>query len=269
MDEKFLSEVDQQLTGWSDPVARLREALQKDELALYCQPIRALGRTGGFPIAEVLVRLREEETAMLPPGEFLPLFEHYGLMPQLDRWVVRNVVRRLKAGSKVPGFSININSRSLEDGEFVPFVAAELKVARVPPASVLFEIDEPDVIARLPACSRFAKEVKRAGCGIMIDGFGRQSVSFSALESVSADFVKVDGSIVRKLLSNPAAENKLKAVIRVGEAAGFGVVAECVEEEAVITRLKALGVGYAQGFGVYRPHPIDSIAAGAPGTGPV
>src|SRR5260221_14182604 len=149
MDEKFLTEMDQALTGWSDPVARLREALDKNEFALYCQPIRSLAN-GAFPIAEVLVRLREEEAAMLPPGEFLPLFEHYGLMPQLDRWVVRHVVQRLKAGSRVPGFSININARSLEDGEFVPFAPSELKAARGPAHAVLSETDEPPWLAKLP-----------------------------------------------------------------------------------------------------------------------
>lgn len=263
MDEKLLSEADQALTGWSDPVARLREALQKNEFALFCQPITALGGAGGFPLAEVLVRLREEETAMLPPGEFLPIFEHYGMMPQLDRWIVRHVLQHLKGGSRIPGFSVNINSRTLEDAEFPAFVAAELKAARVPPASLLFEIDEQDVIARVQACATFARGVKRAGCGIMIDGFGRQSVTFAMLESLMPDFVKVDGSIVRKLLSSPQAQNKLNAVIRVGAAAGFGVVAECVEEPEIIERLKALGVGFAQGFGVARPQAIETVAAAA------
>ena len=95
----------------------------------------------------------------------------------------------------------------------------------------------------------------------MIDGFGRHSVSFSALESLSPDFVKVDGSIVRKLLSSPGSQNKLNAVIRVGAAAGFGVVAECVEEKEIIERLKSLGVGFAQGFGVARPQAIETVAA--------
>jgi len=265
MDEKFLSEMDQQLTGWSDPVARLKEALAKDEFALYCQPIAALAGAGGFPIAEVLVRLREEETAMLPPGEFLPIFEHYGMMPLLDRCVVRHVVRHLKGGSRIPGFSLNVNSKTLEEGGLAAFAAAELKAARLPPAALQFELDEQDVIGRQQACARFAREIKTAGCGIMIDGFGRQSVSFSQLESISPTFVKVDGSIIRKLLKAPQAQNKLTAVVRVGEAAGFGVIAECVEEQDVLLQLKKLGVGYAQGFGVVRPQPIESVAAQKPG----
>jgi EAL domain-containing protein (putative c-di-GMP-specific phosphodiesterase class I) len=260
VDEKFLAQADQALTGWSDPVARLRAALEKDEFALYCQPIRALAGAPGFPMAEALVRLREEESALLPPGEFLPMFEHYRLMPQLDRWVLRGVLRRLKQGSKVPRFSINLSAQTLEEGQFPAAVAAELKAAGVAAGCVLFELDEPDVLAKPEAAVRFVSEIKKLGCGAMIDGFGRRSVSFALLETLRIDFIKVDGSIIRKILKSETADNKLKAIVRVGEATDMGVIAECVEEQDVLVRLKALGVGYAQGFGICRPQPIDSIA---------
>ena len=63
-----------------------------------------------FPMAEVLIRLREEEKAMLPPGEFLPAFEHYGLMPDLDRWVLRKVLEHIARGSRIERFAINVST---------------------------------------------------------------------------------------------------------------------------------------------------------------
>src|SRR6266851_3668088 len=209
VDEKFFAQADQALTGFSDPVARLRAALEKDEFVLYCQPIRALTGAAGFPMAEALVRLREEERALLPPGEFLPLFEHYRLMPQLDRWVLRNVLRRLKRGSKVPRFSINLSTQTLEDGQFPAAVVAELKASGVAAGGVLFEIDEPDVLEKPEAVARFVPEVKKLGCGVMIDGFGRRSVSFAPLKTLRIDFIKVDGSIIRKILKSEATDTKL------------------------------------------------------------
>src|SRR5687767_11775166 len=118
--------MDRDLAGWSDPAARLREALDKNEFTLFCQPIAALSPTDGerFPMAEVLVRMREEEAALLPPGEFLPVFEHYGMMPQLDRWVVRHVVRHLAGGSRIRRFTVNVSGQTLQDGAFPGFVAA-------------------------------------------------------------------------------------------------------------------------------------------------
>ena len=260
MDDGFIAEADRQLTGWKDPVARLRAALEKDEFTLYCQPIRAELGAPGFPLAEVLVRLREEEKALLPPGEFLPIFEHYRMMPELDRWVVRTTVKRLARGSKVPRFSINVSGQSLESPEFPGAVAAELMSAGVPASALLFEIDEPDALGKPEAAGRFAAAMKAIGAGIMIDGFGRRAASFAPVKALRTDFIKVDGSIIRRILTSEQAGNKVKAIVRVSEALGCGVIAECVEEQDVLLRLKALGVGYVQGFGVYRPHPIDAIA---------
>jgi EAL domain-containing protein (putative c-di-GMP-specific phosphodiesterase class I) len=127
-------------------------------------------------------------------------------------------------------------------------------------AGLLFEIDESDVLGRLDAAARFANAAKALGCGLLIDGFGRRSVSFTPLKVLRVDFVKVDGSIVRKLATSDVARTKLNAILRVAEAIGIGVVAECVESQEVLARLRSLGVSHAQGFGIYQPHPIDSLA---------
>jgi len=258
--DPFLREMDAKLAGWSEPVARLRQALAKDELTLYCQPIVTLSGAVRYPIAEVLVRLREEEKALLPPGDFLPVFEHYRLMPDLDRWVVREALWHLARGARISRLSINISSQSLEDPAFPEAVARELASAGVAGNALLFEINEADILARLEAAVRFASAIRPVGCGLMVGGFGRRSASFSGLKALQVDFVKVDGVIVRKLLVNPEAEAKLKAVQRVGEVMRFEVVAEMVEDQDILARLKTLGVPYAQGFGIRQPHPIELIA---------
>jgi EAL domain-containing protein (putative c-di-GMP-specific phosphodiesterase class I) len=257
-EDQFLDRMGRELTGWSDPFARLRQALDRDELQLYCQPILSLRPPSGFVMAEVLVRLREEETLMLPPGDFLPVFEHFGMMPELDRWVVSHVVRWL-AGARPGGFrsfSINLSVQTIGDPEFPGFVAAETRNMNVSSAALTFEIEESSVLARTGSAAEFAAAVKREGCKVAIDGFGQRSVSFAPLKSLRVDYVKVDGSIVRNLLRNGVAEQKLKAIVRVGEAIGVGVIAECVEETDILARLKLLNVGYAQGFGIARPAPI-------------
>lgn len=258
-EDQFLAEMDRELAGWSDPVPRLRQALEQNELQLYCQPILLLRPPGGYPMAEVLVRLREEETLMLPPGDFLPAFEHYRMMGEFDRWVLRSVLRWI-AGTPAGGmrrFSINVSAQTLDEGKFAKTLAAELQATGVPAQALTFEIDEGDTLARLDAAARFALSVKKIGCRVMIDGFGRRSVSFMALKQMRADFVKVDGSIVRALLRSEVARQKLKAVVRVGETIGVEVVAECVEEADILARLRELRVGFAQGFGISRPAPIE------------
>jgi EAL domain-containing protein (putative c-di-GMP-specific phosphodiesterase class I) len=265
-DDPFLEQMNRELAGWSDPVARLHQSLEKDELQLYCQPILSLRPPGVFVMAEVLVRLREEEALLLPPGDFLPVFEHYRMMPALDRWVVRHVLRWL--ANSPPGgfrrFSINVSGQTLEDAEFPRYLASELLAIRVPPQALTFEIDESDTLHRLEAAAHFAQAVRKSGCKVLIDGFGRRSVSFIALKALRADFVKVDGSIVRALLRSEVARQKMKAVVRVGETIGVEVIAECVEEADILAQLRGLRVGYAQGFGIARPAPIQRPSTQAP-----
>jgi len=268
--DRFMTEMNAKLAGWREPEEHLRKALAGNELTLYCQPIAALSGAVRFPMAEVLVRMRAEEKALMPPGEFLPAFEEYGLMPELDRWVVRQVIGHLARGSRMPKFSINLSIQTLEDAGFPKAVAIELVACGVPGTSLLFEIGEVDCLARLESVLRFATAIRTVGCGLMVDGFGRRAASFTPLKSLRPDFVKVDGVIVRKILGVPGSEAKLKAILRVGEVMRYDVIAEMVEDQDILMRLKALGVGYAQGFGIMQPHPIEMLAgrAGPPNEKP-
>jgi len=259
LDDRFIQGMDQALTGMSDPVAQLRRALANDEIALYCQPIRALIGAPGFPMAEVLVRMRQEETALLPPGDFLPVFEHYRMMPALDRWVLHKVAQRLSRASKVPRLSINVSGQTFDDAGFAGFFVEQMQTPGLAPGAILFEIDEADVLARPQDAARFAAALRAAGAGIMVDGFGHRAASFEPLKALRVDFIKVDGAITRRILTNEAAAAKLKAIVRVAQVIGAGVIAEFVEDQNVLLRLKALDVGFAQGFGVYQPHPIDAV----------
>ncbi|MGQ0650688.1 MAG: EAL domain-containing protein [Betaproteobacteria bacterium] len=260
MDENLLRHAESELAGWRDPAARLRAAIDKNEFTLYCQPIHGLSGDAPYPLAEILVRMREEEQALLPPGEFLPVLEHFRMMPLLDRWVVRNVLAHVAQGSRIPCFTVNLSSQALEDAAFMRFVDAELAAHGVSPDALAFEIDESDTLNRPAASAAFAGAYRALGGRILVDGFGRRSVSFRALQEIKPHFVKVDGSITRKLLSSEVARAKLGAVLRVGETLGYAAIAECVEEQDVLTRLKAMGVGYAQGFGIYQPQPIEKFA---------
>jgi len=108
---------------------------------------------------------------------------------------------------------------------------------------------------------RFATALRAVGCGTSVSGFGRRTATFLPLKTLRPDYVKIDGVIVRKLLTAASAEAKLRAIVRVGEVMGFQVIAEMVEEQDILVRLKALGVAYAQGFGIQQPHPLENMAA--------
>jgi EAL domain-containing protein (putative c-di-GMP-specific phosphodiesterase class I) len=249
-----------QPTQWTDPVAYLRQALTLDQFTLYCQPIAALCGVVVYPMAEVLIRLREEESALLPPGEFLPILEHYGMMPELDRWVVREVVRRLSNGPEIARFCVNLSSQTIADPAFPDFFANEIFAHGVSAESVMFEIDEADALA-LPSCMRrFSASVGSLGTGILVDGFGRAENHADCLKLPCVQYVKIHGSLTRRIGVDEAAAAKVRSLLRLVAQHGIAVVAECVEDDDVIAKLRAMKVRYAQGFGICVPQSIDLVS---------
>jgi EAL domain-containing protein (putative c-di-GMP-specific phosphodiesterase class I) len=256
---QFIEEMDRELMVWPEPVERLKSSIANDELELYCQTMLRLAPPGGYPIGEILVRLREEEKAMLPPGDFLPVFEHYAMMPELDRWVVRNALRHLAKSSKLSRLSVNVSAQTMADRKFPAYVASELAATGVTPSALVFEIDETDMISKLDVVEPFARDARRVGCGLLFDGFGKRSVSFAPLSMLRFTHVKVDGVIVRNVLKNKAASGKLNAVVKVGNAVGIEVIAECVEDPETVSHIRALGAHYAQGFGISLPSALAGL----------
>ena len=247
-------------SNWADPVAYLRRALAQDHFTLYCQPIAALSGALAYPMAEVLVRLREEENALLPPGDFLPVLEHYGMLPELDRWVVREALRRLTAGAAIPRFAINLSAQTVADPKFPDFVARELQVSGVKADCVVFEIEESDALAAPSSVRRLSAALGSLGAGVLIDGFGRVEEFMELLELPGLRFVKVHGSLTRNLAMKEAAAAKIQAILALSAQLGIELIAECIEDEEVLARLKAMNVRYAQGFGICVPQPIDLIS---------
>lgn len=135
-----LDQLEKQLTGWQDPAGRLLQALEHYDLELSPSRSVSLEVPGKVQFAEVLVRMREEEKALLAPGMFRSAFEYCGMMYELDRWIGRQVIKLLAAGSRVPCLSINISAQTLS--EFVGHITAELRRANVPAAALAFEISE-------------------------------------------------------------------------------------------------------------------------------
>lgn len=257
--ERLLRQLDQDFMGWDDPPHRLLHALERNELILYAQPILALHGAQQFCMAEVLVRLQEDEAAFLPPGGFLPLFEHFHLMPQLDAWVARQAVGLLAQAPRVPGLCINISMQTLSDAEFVPELASLLTHSKVPPAALVIEISEIDALERAGLVNAFITSVRALGCRLTLEGFGRRALSLTPLNTLRPDFAKIDGGIVRSLHFSPSSRKKLNAIVRIAQAIGVALIGEGVESDASLAHLRAAGVGYAQGFGIQVPAPIRLI----------
>jgi EAL domain-containing protein (putative c-di-GMP-specific phosphodiesterase class I) len=210
-----------------------------------------------YPMAEVLVRLNEEEKSMLPPGEFYPVLEHYGMMPALDRWVLTRALERLAMGCRIPRLCVNLSAQTLADCTFPSFFAERLDAAGVPGDSLLFDIEEADAAA-LPECmARFAATVGSLGSGVIIEGFGRAANSWVPLQAPCVRFVKLNRALTRRLVAGERLGMEATALLQMVKDLDIQVIADFIEETRALKRLKSLGIRLVQGFGVYEPRPLE------------
>lgn len=247
-------------------VARIHAALAENRFVLYRQSILPLRGGAGTPgCCELLLRLRDEQGGLVLPGAFLPAAERYNLAPAIDRWVVRHllqaVARARTAGQPTPGqFFINISGTTLNDTDFFEFVEEERARAGVAARSLCFEITETAAVAHLDRAVSFIEALRRRGCQFALDDFGAGLSSFSYLKNIPVDYLKIDGHFVRNVLVDPMDRAIVESVNRIGHVVGLKTIAEFVESEAVRIELAALGVDYAQGFGLHRPEPLDDCS---------
>ena len=251
-------------TGWKNAADRIKSAIGNNEFRLYAQSIRDL-RSDKLSFDEIYIRLGEEEEAFMHPGAFLPVAESVGLMPEIDRWVVTNVLKWISARRKADlkrharACCVILSGQTLSDPYFSEFVAAQLAFTGVPAKALRFEIHESDVSAQPADAAHLIEELAQLGCWTVLGGFGRDIVSFKVLKDVHVRFLKIDSKIILQILRDKSAVAKLKAISHVAQSLGIRTIAEFVESDATIAKLRETGIDYAQGLRVSPPMPLEDF----------
>ena len=250
-----------------DQVGRLQSALLDDRFVLFAQPIKPLQTGETAPRYEILVRMLDDDGQILPPGKFLSAAERYQMMGAIDRWVVRRTLDQLSAADNpleigLGSFSINVSAQSLMDKDFLSFLETQIAESGIPPDALCFEITETSIVRSLEMAQRFIARLRHLGCRVALDDFGTGYCSFAYLKDLHVHYVKVDGVFIRDILDNPLSEAIVVSLVRIADVMSAAVVAEYVETDLVIQRLRQHGVSFAQGFGIGKPQPLEDVLSG-------
>lgn len=243
-------------------VTRIYQALEQDRFTLFAQSIIPLDQTPSIHY-ELLIRMKNDDGELIPPGAFLPAAERYNLIEKLDAWVIENAFRMLSENSAfleaIHFISINLSGQSMTRPDILEFIIAQLEKYSIPPDKVCFEITETTAITNLSTATGVISTLKERGCRFALDDFGSGLSSFGYLKNLPVDFLKIDGMFVKDIVDDPIDRAMVKSINEIGQVMGMGTIAEFVENDEIKGMLREIGVNYAQGYGIAKPIAFETL----------
>jgi EAL domain-containing protein (putative c-di-GMP-specific phosphodiesterase class I) len=235
----------------------LQDAVRHRELEVYYQPRVHLG-SGMMRGVEALLRWRHPVLGLLAPGLFLPLAEQTGAILDMGHWLLEEVCRQasewVEPGIDTP-ISVNVSATELSQANLPVFLAAMMTRLGIPAKTIELEVAEPGPSADQTAFVRQLERLQGAGARVVLDRFGCSPDGLSRLAEWPVDAVKIDRSVIRRVDRDERVCASLAQLIAIARERGLETVAEGVERETQVNRLKALGFVSAQGYYYAKPGP--------------
>jgi PAS domain S-box-containing protein len=250
--ERFRVERELDKLSW---VGRIRDALDQDRFVLYAQPIVDL-KTNEVHQNELLIRMVSLSGEIVPPDSFLPTAEEFGLISEIDRWVVGQTARLAAQGFRV---EFNLSAKSVVDPNVLAIVRSAFEAHGTPPGNVVCEITETALLRDTAAAEAFVKGLNSLGCKVALDDFGAGYGGFSYLKRLPVSYLKIDREFVLDLPQETSSRHVVSAVVSLAKAFSLQTVAEGAEDQATLDALKKLGVDYVQGYVIARPGPTAKV----------
>ena len=244
-------------------VSEIQQALDESKFELLAQPIASLSDESTKPRFEILLRMPDGEGGRIETEALFSAAERYRMMPQIDRWVVSNVIAKLTEVSETIAkcdavFAMNLSGQSLGDSDFLDFIEQEIDRSELRDACLCFEITESAAVSNLQKARSFIDRLRKRGCQISLDDFGAGLSSFAYLKSFNVDTLKIDGGFIRDITTNQISESMVAAITQVAIVMKLKTVAEYVESEAACEIVSKLGVDFVQGHFIGKPVTLDS-----------
>ena len=246
-------------------ISKLNSAIEDDRLVLYYQPIITLNPERYTTVKnEILLRLVSPEGDLIMPGDFIPAAERYNFMPTIDKAVVRKSLKAIasiihQAPEEDIMFSINLSAGTLANEQFLETIAGLVSASGIPPRYICFEVTETATISNMQITNNFIREMRDKGYSFSLDDFGSGFSSFNYLKTLPVDYLKIDGTFVSDMDTNPVDRSMVEAINNLGHIIGTITIAEFVRSKEIMLLLKDIGVDYAQGYEIAAPTPLSQF----------
>ncbi|MBR2515536.1 MAG: EAL domain-containing protein [Halomonas sp.] len=243
-------------------VERLHSALETGSFELMAQPIVRL-QDRDIKHYEVLLRMRNPDGSLVSPAHFIPVAEQSGLIVQVDHWVIKHSLQALKKlQERGISLSVNLSGQSLHDLGLRQYLTEELRSSGADPHHLILEVTETAAITDFSTARNVLQSLRELGCRTALDDFGIGFSSFHYLGQLPVDYIKIDGSFIRSLLTNPDSHTIVKAIADIAKGFGKQAIAEYVDQEALTPILKEYGITYGQGFHLGKPERLEQLLKG-------
>ncbi|MCH9697008.1 MAG: DUF1631 family protein [Gammaproteobacteria bacterium] len=245
------------------------KTLAENRLVLACQPIVPVNAQSGDNQSvtgqhyEILLRVVDAQGRIGPPGSFLSAGEQLRRMPDIDRWVFRNLMQwmqdNIELVDQLDGFSVNLSGQSVASQSFLNYVTEQVFEVNFDPSKLTFEITETVAIDDFEYVKKFIHHMKKLGCKFSLDDFGSGYASYSYLRNLDVDYLKIDGMFVKELHVDSKDFMMVRSMNDIAQSLGLKTIAEFVENQEILDLLGQIGVDYAQGYHVGKPAPISEL----------
>ncbi len=244
----------------SERLQDLTQALENGEFYLYGQAIEPLStRVEGRKHIEILLRMKDKDGHIIAPMAFIPIAERYGLMADIDSWVLKRVCQRIiEAPDDEAIYAVNLSGQTLSSRDRMNDMLKFITEQQIPAGRLCLEITETLAIANLEIASKYMSALREYGCYIALDDFGSGLSSFSYLSNLPLDYIKIDGVFVKSMLQDEASTVMVEAIHKIADKMGLFTIAEFVEDQDAVDQLRKIGIDMAQGFFFDKPKELIS-----------
>ncbi|MDC0661567.1 putative bifunctional diguanylate cyclase/phosphodiesterase [Marinobacter sp. SS21] len=243
-----------------------QELLDANRLILNAQRVTSTLGTNTELRYEILLRMLDDNGELIAAAEFLPAAMRFGVMHELDRWVIRTVLERLTSAPQhltmLTACHINLASPSFDQPDFAAYVVSLIQKTGFPGHKLCFEITEETTVHHLVDVQNFMDQLSPLGCRFVLDNFGSSLTSFSYLRGLPVDKLKIDGAYMKGLLNGGTELAMVRAIHDICRSLGIQTICSFVESEQIADTLQKLGIDYLQGSAIHHPCHLDQVLNG-------